>query len=135
MNAGDLNGTKNPTDDERGRDEILLLLNRKVRTRRTGEQHRRRNDTREHRQGVLKAEQHSEDQRHLIVQAKEGASRAGAIAAADKGDVGPEEGGVVVGADEAVAGGDGVDETVVEGLLGRCPRENGVDVVHCQGYC
>jgi hypothetical protein len=80
---------------------------------------------------VLEAQKHGKNKRHLVMQAEEGARAVGDTAAAEEGDVGTEKGGIVVGPDEAIAGGERMDETLLEGLLGRSPGENDVVIIHC----
>lgn len=133
VNTSNLHRTEDTAHDERSRHEILLLANFEIRTSGTGEQDGRRDDTGQHGEGVLEAEEDSEDERHLVIETEEGPGGRGAIATPEEGDVGAEEGGVVVGADEAVAGGDRVDEAAVEGLLGGRAREDGV-FIHRLGW-
>lgn len=82
---------------------------------------------------MLEAEEGRQQEGHAVMQAEEGAR--GAARAGDEGNVGAEEGGVVVVANEAIAGGDLLDDTADNGLLGRGARKaGGIGGVHCVRY-
>lgn len=130
VDASNLDGAEYAAHDEGGRHEILLVSAREVGAGGAREEDGRGDDAREHGQGVLESEEHGQDEGHLVVEAEEGAGRRLASLATEEGDVGPEEGCVVVAADEAIAGRQGMDEALVKRLLGGSPREDGI-VVHC----
>lgn len=128
VNPSDLDGAEDTAHDESGRYKILLLADGEIRTRWAGEKDWRGDDTRQHGECVLEAKEDSEDEWHLVIETKEGACRR-LTTPADERNVGTEEGDIIVGADEAVACRDRVNEAVVERLLGGSPRKDGV-VVH-----
>ena len=102
MKPGDLHGGQNATHDQRRRDQILRIGRRQIRAPLAGDDDGGRDDAGEHGEGVLEAEEQSEEQGHAVVEAEEGG---GAQGFAREGQVGFEEEGVVVGADEPFSGG------------------------------
>lgn len=98
--AINLNDGHNSRDNKGRRNEILLFRTTEVRTSGAAENKRRGNDTRQHSQRVLQAEQHTQSKWHLIIESKEG----GLIRALlHKGEVRPEQKTIVIVANEAIA--------------------------------
>lgn len=91
MKARDLDRRQNATHDERRRHQIALLVAREIGS--VGEDNRRRNDTCQHGERVLKAQEQGEKNGHFVVQAEEWCCAALLF---HKGEVGLEEKGIVV---------------------------------------
>ena len=101
VEAGDLHGRQDAADDERGRDEVLGGVGGEVGAGLAGDDDGRADDAGEHGEGVLEAEEEGEHEGHFVVQAKEGGCAPGF---GHEGELGREEEGVVVVADEPVPG-------------------------------
>lgn len=107
METSDLDHGQDTRDNQGRRNEVLFNFRRQV--RRTGEQDRRRNDTRQHGERMLQAEQDGEQDGELFIEAEKGSGLGGSPS---KGQARCEEEGIVVVANEAVAG----EKGVLEGL-------------------
>jgi hypothetical protein len=88
MESRDLNGRQNTTDNQTGRDKILLVVVGQMGSTGTTEDKRWSDDTCQHGQGMLKTEYKGEKYGHFVVEAKEWASK---ILAAHERDIGLEE--------------------------------------------
>lgn len=109
VEAGNLDGRQNATDDQRSRNQVLLVVRREVDTALTGQNNGRSHDTGQHGQSVLESEQESQHNGHGIVQPEEGAC---ATSLLDEWNVGSEEERIVVVAHETPLGEEGLANAV-----------------------
>lgn len=130
----DLDGRQKARDNQRGRHEILRHLRVEVDAASAGHDDGRGDDAGQHGERMLEAQDQGQHHRHPLVQAKEGRRPVGLP---HEGEVGAEEEGIVVVADEAVLGEKGpfhAAELVGHGPLRRPLRDNlGRDLVFVHG--
>lgn len=126
MEPGDLDHGEATGYDEGGRDEVLLVCQAQVGTGSAAHEHGRCDNTSQHGNGMLETQQHGQQDGHLVVEAEEGRILGDPL---HEGEVGAEQEGIVVGADEAFLCGEGMlgaSEAVAHGL----PRgRSGDDVI------
>lgn len=106
-----------------------MLLRSQVGTTGAGQDDRRCDDTSQHSESMLESKQKRQNNRHLVIETKEGTR---ATRALHERQVGAEEEGIVIVADQAMAGGEGDTEgveTLRDGLARGLLRHNRLGAV------
>ena len=97
MKPGDLNSREDTTDNERCRNEIALLVCRKMSS--IGQDDRWRYNTSQHSKCMLKSKKQSQKHRHTVMETEE---RCRTTSLLHKGKVGLEKEGIVIGSNETI---------------------------------
>ena len=100
MEPRDLDGRQDPGHDQRRRHEVLGVVRAQGGAALAGDDDGRGDDARQHGEGMLEAEEEGEEDGHLVVEAEEGG---GLFGSRHEWEVGREEEGIVVVADQTLS--------------------------------